>query len=225
MKDEFRLAGTLKEFYGELENQKKAKSKILLWQTDANGKRSTCEAIMQGYLANKDQTTITLKPESGESFDQKLPFFIYEEKKGMLFKGRYENFVNGILRVLAENKVFLKEKRLVSRVNFHYTKVFVNIQYGKKIDLQHIKLKDISEFGFGLLCTESMAKALTLGVELGIKSINGIEMPDGLDGIITHKTSSNKVKGTKGGLKLVGVKFDKQSKLIGKVIKTLNESS
>jgi hypothetical protein len=225
MKDEFRLAGTLKEFYGELETLKKVKSKFLLWQTDDKGKRHTFEAIMQSYLANKDQTIITLKPEPGKSFDKTRPFFIYEEVKGMLFKGNYENFVNDVLRILADDKVFLKEKRSVFRVNFHYTKVFVNLKYGNKIDFEHIKLKDISEYGFGLLCNETMARALVVGVELGITNINGLEMPTRLDGIITHKVSSEKVKGAKKGLTLVGVKLNQQSKLIGKVIKTLKGSS
>lgn len=226
MKNGFRVAGTLKEFYGELENLKKSQGNILIWQTSDSGERSTFDAKVFSYLANKDQTTINIKPEdSAKSFNQTLPIFIYEEEKGILFKGRYDSFVSGTLKVLADDKVFLKEKRDVARINFHYTKVLVDVIYGEKLTFKGLKLKDISEFGFGILCTESMANALKIGIELGITNLNKVEMPIVLEGVVTHKTSSDRVKGAKKGIVLVGVKFHEQSKLITKVIETLKKNS
>lgn len=220
MRDSFRPAGALKEFYGELDGLKKSQSQIVVWQTDKSGERNQYNGMIKSYLANKTQTVINLTIPGTCQFDDQSSIFIYEEIKGILFKGQYEHFVNGNLKLIADDRVFLKEKRNCQRVVFQYTKVSVDLKYGQTLDLNKQKLKDISKFGFGILVSEKIAKGLKLELDLNIKSINGIEMPVSLEGEIVHKTCQDR----KNGIYIIGVKFKSESKLISKVISTLEKS-
>ncbi|MBT4793396.1 MAG: hypothetical protein HON90_17625, partial [Halobacteriovoraceae bacterium] len=157
MKGTFRVAGELAQFYGELDALKKTKKTLLVWQTNAEGNRATYDGIIKSYLANKVETVINIGIENAENMATDLPIFIYEDDKGILFKGEFKHYMNGLLKIKADEKVFLKERRSCQRINFHYTSVYVNVQFSQKLDFHKIKLKDISIQGFSIFTTETMA--------------------------------------------------------------------
>lgn len=219
---DFRPAGTLKEFYGVLDNLKIKSDSFLCWQTNIIGKRKTFHGKLRSYLANKITTTIDLEVsvEDFKGADKSLTIYLYEQDKGLLLKANYDSYVNGNLKLIADEKVLLREKRQQQRVLFQYTPVYVDIMYGDKISFNKIKLRDIHDEGFGIICTESMTKGLIPGIEVNITKINNIEMPIEIKGQIVHKTETEKVRGQKKGNFLVGVKLNQKSKLLQKVIES-----
>lgn len=219
---DFRPAGTLKEFYGVLDNLKIKNDAFLCWQTSPQGKRKTFKGKLRSYLANKITTTIDLEVSTQDfkGVDKGLTIYLFEEDKGLLLKSKYDSFINGNLKLIADEKVLLREKRMNQRVLFQYTPVHVDLVYGDKIPFTKIKLRDIHESGFGLICTESMTKGLIPGIEINLTKINGIEMPIEIKGNIVHKTETEKVRGQKKGNFLVGVKLNQKSKLLQRVMES-----
>ena len=223
MKDSFRQAGALTEFYGQLETIIKRCQDILIWQTDEQGKRVKQTARVVSYSANEDQTLINLGADSFDAFKKKLNIFIYDEDDGILFKGKFLRYDQKLLVLRADENVFLREKRHFDRWHFQYTKVFVDVQYGGRIDFHDLLLKDISEDGYGLMVTESKSKALLVGMELGITKIHNIELPRPLEGKIIHRSVLEQHEDPKRTKIKLGVKFNKKSKLVNLVMKAMDE--
>ncbi len=216
---EFRDDVEIERFYGLLEKIKKNNQEILLWQSSDDGTKIKFPVTLKSYIINKISVTISLSI-SGKEFSQLNKdniIYLYEEDEGVLFKGKYESWVNGLLKISPDPKVLIKEKRSSDRQNFYYTKVFADFLYGKKLNFNQIRIKDITSFGIGLLVSEKIATGLTIGVESDIKAIHGIELPKPIEGRITHKTSTAKVKGYKAGQVLVGIQFAKESIIINTV--------
>ena len=213
---EFRSNVEIERFYGLLEKIKKSAQEMLLWQTNSEGEKLKVSVQLKSYIVNKSSVTIslTIGPKEFSQIDKESPIYLYDEFEGVLFKGQYESWTNGLLKLTPDPKVLIKEKRSTERTNFFYTKVYSDICYGKKIDFEQIRIKDITSFGVGLLVSEKMAAGLKEGIEVDIKSIHGIELTKSIEGVITHKTPTGKVKGYKAGMVLVGVKFIQESKLI-----------
>jgi len=227
-KGEFRPGGNIDEFYDKLESLKLKQSQLLFWQTTSSGERKTVGCVISSYSTNNTKTSINLKGLEVENFQKQLPVFIYEDESGILFKGKYESFADDNLQVIAEEKVFFKEQRDTYRVKFHYTNVYVDLKFGQKLDFHKIKLKDITEMGFGVIVDQNMAIAFKEGMELNITKLNEVEMPIPLEGLIAHKTPTSKIKGHKKGSVLLGVKFSKPNKLLKDAItalQALNKSS
>ncbi len=219
---DFRPAGSLKEFYDELEIIKKNKSRVLVWQKVNSNKRTTYYGIMKSYLANKIKTSINLEIEDAIKFDKGSEIFIYVEELGLLFKGQYDSFVNNSLKIVAEDKVLLKEKRENQRMVFNYTKVLVDILLEGKIPFNNVKLKDITELGIGLICNEKLMKGLKKGMGVEITSINSVQLPQTISGEIVHRSKPSKHNRIASGHYQIGVLYQKPSKLIKKVMDTLS---
>ncbi len=221
----FRPAGAVTEFYGQLEQLSKAEEKVLVWQTNTKEERTTVYSTIKSYLASKDNTIINISLQDDTKLAQELPVFIYDESNGVLFKGSVEHQINKTVKIKAFDNVFLKENRSVRRVNFQYTKVMVDITYGKKLNFHGLRLKDISENGFSIWVNSKMAQGFKKNIEVNLDLINNIEIPIELEGMIVHKTSGEKVMGGRKEAVLIGVKFHQKSKLIKKVITVLEETS
>lgn len=223
MKDAFRQAGTVNEFFGELESISINQTDLLVWQTDVTGKRNKINAKITSYKNEAEQTLIVLSSPELDKLKKKLSYYIYDEKQGILFKGNWLRHEHHDAVLRADDNVFIREKRETQRLYFQYTKVFVDVKYGSKIDFHGVLLKDISEDGYGLLVTESMSKALLVGMELGITKLNSIDFPRPLNGKIVHRTILAQKDDPKQTKVKVGVKFNKRSKLIELVRKAMEE--
>lgn len=216
----FRLAGELKEFYGELDQISKDNSVLTVWQV-IQGKRNILNGVITSYLANSKQTVINMQLEPDSEVNKGFPIFLYEEQHGILFKGEYDQFAKGTLRLYADNRVFLKEKRLIRRLNFFYTKVTCSVLLGGKIEFKDLRLKDINEGGFGIVTNEKVAKGFIQGLEISLVKISSIELPVEIKGTVAHNTPTAQVKGYKKGKYLIGVKLNQKSKLINYVMEHL----
>ena len=221
MIEKYRIAGTLKEFYKQLDLLSGKNNEILIWQNQNDGQRKKILATLDSYLIDSTQAYINLKISEKIQLDKQLEIFIYAQTDGILFKGYYESFVNNSLKISAHDKVLLREKRSEDRLNFHYTSVQVNIIYQQKLEFKAIRLKDISELGFGILCNEVKAKAFEVGADLALSSIGKVQLPMSLQGKIKHITSSKKVVGVKNDLFYIGVELDQPSKLVSKIFQQM----
>lgn len=221
MNEAFRQAGTLNEFYEELDAIVANCKSTLVWQTDREGKRVKLKTRIISYKLEIDQTLIMLPLGEVESFKKKLDYFIYDEKDGILFKGRFLRNDQERVILRADENVFLREKRVFHRVYFQYTKVYVDVSYGQKLEFHSLLLKDISEDGYGLLITGAMSKALLAGMTLGITKIHSIKLPRPLEGKIIHSTILEEDEDPKRTKVKLGVKFHKKSKLIELVKKAM----
>jgi hypothetical protein len=223
MKDSFRQAGAVSEFYSELETIIERCQDILIWQTDDTGKRQKLKAKLVSYTGDDSQTLITMNAENFESFKKKLSIYIYDELQGILFRGKFLRYNQNLFVIKTDDNVFLREKRDEDRLYFQYTKVLVDVLYGDKLNFRELLLKDISEDGYGLLVPQSMSNAFLEGMNLGIIKLNSIEFPRPLEGRIVHRTVIDKKDDPKKTKVKLGVKFHKKSKLVQLVMKAMNE--
>lgn len=221
MKESFRQAGTINEFHEELETIVKRSKDILIWQTDQQGKRVKVGARILNFKIEPQQTLITVASAGMDNLKKKLDYFIYDEADGILFKGNFlrADLKNAVLRV--DDNVFLKEKRMASRHYFQFTKVFVDVNYGERLNFHNLLLRDISEDGFGLLITGAMSKALLEGMTLGLIKIHSVELPRPLEGKIIHRTVLEENEDPKMTKVRLGVKFHKKSKLVQLINKAM----
>lgn len=222
MKDSFRQAGALSEFYTQLQSIIHRCEDILIWQMGEDGKRVKLNAKIVAYRPDSHQTLITIASVQLNLLKKRLGIFIYDERQGILFKGKFLRNEGEDLVLRADENAYLRENRYSSRLCFQYTKVFVDLKYGDKIDFHDILLKDISEDGFGLLLPESMAKAFIVGMNLGITKLNSIILPRPLAGKIIHRTIMEKNDDPKKTKVKLGVKFHQKSNLIKLVMKVMN---
>lgn len=223
MSNEFRIAGTIHEFFSDLDGLKLKEHSLIIWQNNAKGEKVIVDGAFDSYFEEKTRVFIQARLEKNLSFIKDNPVFIYEKAQGILFKGRFEFCINNVLKILADDKVFLKEKRSVERFHFSYTTVNAKIKTihpdsGKEL-VDEVRLSDITTHGLGFCVSSARAESLPIGASINLEVIHGIKLPTPISGIIAHR-SEPKLKGKNGGAKdsMVGVKFDEGSKLIGAVI-------
>jgi len=215
MQDSFRIAGNISEFFSELKSIKSAKSPLKIWQTIKN-KKHLFEGHLFDFENEKKHTIVSLELLENSSFDPVHSIYIFDDERGILFKGTYEYCVSKRLKIIADEKVYLREKRKVKRYNFHYNIVNINLSISNQIDLEGIQLKDISEYGFSCLLKDSICEKLKVDQEISLVGINGLILPRKINGVLAHKS-----KNSKRSHLHVGVKFKQKSKLIGKIIEQL----
>jgi len=223
----FRIAGGINEFLKDLDVLKETPHKLIVWQNDANGDKQIFDGVYDSYLKEKDRIIINVKLDKNEIFEKDNSVYIFEKDKGILFKGRYEFCVNSTLKVLADDKVFLKEKRAVDRFNFNYTKVSAKISFisaagGPEIN-DLLDLKDVCAGGFSFKIAPKKKKQFKLDQEISLTEVGGIELPRAIEGKIAHisKFKSVSVDLDAQRQRLVGVKFNQDSKLFAKVISVI----
>lgn len=227
MANGFRVAGTLNEFLSDLEILKNTEHSLIVWQNDARGKKNIFDGKYQSFTQDKDKTIINIKLDKNYTFEKDNPVYIFEKDKGILFKGRYEYCINCVLNVLADNRVFLREKRIKSRFYFNYTKVKTNINItiepDKIINLS-VNIRDISPEGFAFRYDKNKSKIFSPGMQVELANIGGIELPRSLAGELRHISNYKDVGALAGSdTVVVGVKFTNPSKLIKKVIEAVKE--
>lgn len=223
MAEKFRLAGNVREFFSDLKNLKGVESSLTIWQSSIHGKK-----ILKGkflsYEKDLDNLFINLELNKVESLNQESDVYMFSEKEGILFKGKYQFCVANKLKVLADEKFYLKEKRENNRFFFHYSKVDLKVSQ-KREDIsntQKVFLKDISNMGMAFLVTKSKQNSFHIGQRVYLESVSGIELPKPLPGVVKHITlNTKKLAQIDGKYFHIGVEFDKSSKLLEKVIITM----
>ena len=126
---------------------------------------------------------------------------------------------------MADDKVFLKEKRSIQRFYFSYTTVDAKVKTvhpdsGNDL-LDDVRLNDITTGGMAFKVSNTRAKAILVGSKITLEVIHGIILPQPISGIVAHRSDcfqDEQKEATSGNVKLIGVKFDQPSKLIGAVI-------
>lgn len=225
MSDKFRLAGSTKEFFVDLKNLKKTDHDLLIWQTDESGKKKLVNGKFDNYTLDRDKILIDIVMDKTLAFNQDSDVYILEKVKGILFKGRYDFCVAGKLRLHADEKFYLKEKRANDRFFFNYTEIPIEIKYEKndKETIQRVILKDVNKNGFGFLCKAKNAGVFQEDMKLSLIKIHSIELPKQINGVVVHKSSFKDTLGHFSGKHVhFGVKFHRANKLIDKVMSAMN---
>lgn len=223
----FRIAGTLNEFFNDLDRLKNSQHKLIIWQNNYRNEKIIVEGIFNNYGQEKGNTYIFFDLEKTLAFIKDNPVYIFEKAEGILFKGRFEHCVNNSLKVLADNKVFLREKREERRFYFLYTKVTAVIELHMKSTDSHVAQKiilhDITPDGFAFLLTNDQLKDIRTKDQIELCGIHGIKFPQPLSGEIVHISEAKNTTAKVQGSKLVGVKFTNSSKLIEIVINEMKK--
>jgi hypothetical protein len=219
----FRLAGTIQEFFTDLDALKNKEHYFIIWQNDQRGEKVIVEGSFDSYFEEKGRTYIQAKLDKNLSFIKDNPVFIFEKLQGILFKGRFEFCINNILKIMADDKVFLKEKRDKQRFYFSYTKVeavFRTQHPDSGAELTDtVRLNDITTDGLAFKLSSARAASMPIGSKVWLDIIHGLKLPTPIGGVIAHRSDDARVvKGKDNNLKLIGVKFDQTSELIGAVI-------
>lgn len=215
--DSFRPAGTLSQFISDLKASKG--EKLMVWQT-VNGKKVVLKGSFSNHKKEKNRTIVNIALDKSHSFDQDSPIYLYEELNGILFKGEYSYYVNKNLKLIIDEKVFLREKRKSSRFNFHYSEVLVDLEHEKaKFEF---KLKDVSDLGYSIEVKNKIATHFKEGETIKLLSVHGVKLPKAIPGKIIHNSKSPHkwAKGTS----IIGIKFNRKSKLFSMIAKQMGLS-
>ena len=214
--ENFRPAGTLSQFISDLKASKKNKNSLMVWQT-VKGKKHVLRGTFASLKKDKDITVVNIALEKNHSFDKESPIFLYEESNGILFKGEYSFYVNLNLKLVIDDKVFLREKRKSSRFGFHYSDVTILVKYDNK--LMECNLKDVSELGYAFQVKHKLASVYKPGETIELAEVHGIKLPKTISGKIVHVGKSPH-KWSKD-MTIVGVKFNRKSKLFTVIAKEM----
>jgi hypothetical protein len=228
MSDKFRLAGTVKEFFSDLKNLKNVEHDLMIWQSSGTSKKKITEGQFDSYIIEKDNIIINISLSKTISFDQKNDIFIFAKSEGILFKGKYEYCVAGKLKIKADEKFYLKEKRHGDRFFFNYTKIDLMISYNldEKVFKEKVFLKDITKEGMAFFVSDKKSKQHKVGTQVLLESIHAIELPKPISGHIKHITPHKKsLNIVSGSYTHVGVQFENSNKLIEKVMLAMGAES
>ena len=110
MKEKFRLAGDIREFFQDLKKLKNEDDSLVIWQT-SDTKKQKFQGKFESYQTDKDKIIINLRLEKTQSFEPNKDIFVFAQEKGILFKGVYEFCVASSLKIVADEKIYLKEKK------------------------------------------------------------------------------------------------------------------
>ncbi len=214
--ESFRPAGTLKQFLSDLKSSKDNKKSLMVWQT-VKDKKHLLRGTYSSHSKNKEKTIVNIELDKNHSFDQGQPIYLFEEVNGILFKGEYQFYVNQNLKLVIDDKVFLREKRKSNRFAFHYSNVSVAVKYSNA-DFE-FSLKDVSDKGYSILVASRIAKSFIADNDIDLMGVHGIKLPREIKGKIVHVTKSpHKAESNKS---IVGIKFNKKSKLFSIIAKEM----
>ncbi|MAZ49669.1 MAG: hypothetical protein CME65_14000 [Halobacteriovoraceae bacterium] len=217
--ENFRPAGTLSQFLTDLKSSKVNEGSLMVWQT-VKGKKKVLKGSYSSHKKEKDKTVVNIHLEKNHSFDKDSPIYLYEEVNGILFKGEYSYYVNQNLKLIIDEKVFLKEKRKSPRFGFHYSDVKIELEYQKKT--YEFKLKDVSDLGYSIELKHKIAEHFKVTQPINLLSVHGVNLPKAIGGSIVYIQKSPH-KWSKGH-SIIGIKFNRKSKLFTLIAKQMGLS-
>ncbi|MBD64489.1 MAG: hypothetical protein CME62_04740 [Halobacteriovoraceae bacterium] len=223
----FRVAGTLKEFLNDLEVLKDEPHHLIIWQNDEKGQKIIFDGQYLSYAVESEQIIIHLQLLKNAVFHQENPVYIYEKAKGILFKGQYKFCVNNVLKVLADEKVFLREKRKYDRFHFNYTKVKASLlmPFNGKQETHDFALRDVGSGGLAFKVSKGQLNHFPKNLEIELCSLGGIDLPKAIKGTIAHRSRFHDTNALDNAHKLIiGMSFQAPSKLITKVMQVMGAS-
>ena len=216
----FRVAGEVQEFYEELDQLTADMAQVLIWQTDIQEERTAVKANFVSYEGSSDGTLINIMPITPVIFDESIPFYIYEESQGILFKGKYDSREKKVYKIKADDKVFLKERRKARRLYFQYNDIRVDIKSNGKT-YRKCKLLNISDAGYGMKISPELASTLIGGSEVELVGIHSIKLPESVVGKVIHSTPTEEIKNIDNGAFVIGLRFIRPNMLLKKVFAEL----
>ncbi len=221
---EFRLAGDIKDFHGLLDNIKKNKLALLLWQNNEEQIRYKIQVSIKSFIFNKQGISITLNvpPREFSLMNKENPIFLFSEESGVLFKGSYDNWINGLLKITPDPKVLVRENRSFERSIFQYVKITTTLTKEDGEVLGHFKLKDISASGFSVVILSDYTEKIKTGRNYFLASLSDIDTDFLPPCRLVHKTSGKKLKNLKANQTLLGFMFNQPSDVLIKLIEQFN---
>lgn len=230
MQNNMRLAYNNIEFVKELNLTIEYSDNFLVWQS-LEDDRVLAKAIIDKVSLVEDMIKVDFNLDT--ALDKKEDSFIYFycEAKDILFKGNVIDSDNKHMLIEVSDKKYLKEKRLNKRVEFNHLAINLEIKTlkNKKRSLYRshkVSVSDISSTGMAFFVPQSQSLLFEKSAQVLLAKIENIQLPQEIIGNIVHTTVLKEKFDSNENIKImIGVKFEKPSKLIKTVIDTLNKES
>ena len=224
MQNNLRLSTSNSEFAKELLATMNDTEEFLIWHS-LEDHRILSKAFVSSVESN-DDITLIVKFETDKNLaenNQKF-YFLYNEKSEILFKGEVRELTDSSVSLKISEKKYLKERRCNNRIEFNNISVKIQIKTVESLKketnrIHEVTISDISETGVSFLITRSQSLLFEIGSTVILSKIEKIKLPVDIDGKTVHVTEMIHQLDEAGNARvMIGVKFDKPSRLIGIVI-------
>lgn len=222
-----RLCASNHEFSQHLIDTINVGEKFIVWKSFEDH-RALSNCVLDSLSFVKDDLYINLLLEDEISVEEN--FYFYNEKFLILFKGEVDASEEKRLRIKVTDKKYLKEKRKFKRVEFNTLQIKIQISTKTKSkndnNRKHeVMISNISEDGVAFLIPRSQSLIFQEDSALILDKIEKIKLPEEIIGMIKHVTLMEQNQDGSGNSQfMVGVRFNKPSKLLKDVINEVRKS-
>lgn len=191
-----------------------------IWQ-NINGEKILIPGILNSQFLSNTELTVEFEVIDGKKMRTQTKVFMFCESSGILLKGRIRKIAKSKLRVVIDHKFYLREKRLIARVDLsdkgYHIVIDRKVELKNKVKTEDVKLKNVSNFGCGFYVTSNRAVFFQPGSEICVKSLANIPFKYKVNAVITHITPTD-VDFDSNKLMLVGIRFDEEYSGINQLI-------
>ena len=223
-----RLCASNQEFSQHLLDTINNGEKFIVWKSfDDHRALSNCELDSLSFV--KDDLYINLLLEDEIAIEE--IFYFYNEKSSILLKGEVDASEEKRLRIKVTDKKYLKEKRKFKRVEFNTLQIKIQITTKAKSKSDknrnhEVMISNICEDGVAFLIPKSQSLIFQEDSTLSLNKIERMKLPEEIIGQIKHVTLLEQNQDESGNAQLmVGVRFNKPSKLLKAVIDEVKKSA
>lgn len=208
---DLRVSNDTNELSRHLKRSILQSSRFLVWQNLNHEKHFTYGKILS-QVNSKDTLTVEFNLEKFEGFHPKMTVFLFCPETKILLKGKISVLKKEKLRVRIISKFYLKEQRLIKRINLLKKDLYASIkriiEQKGTYKIERVQLKDISDSGFGFFITPNRAIFFQPDSKIVFNSIEhtGVDKP--IEGVIKHVTPVTANYELNNKLLLVGVEFE-----------------
>jgi hypothetical protein len=225
IKKDLRVSENLKELSNIVKTIIHKKTGFTVWQ-NKDDKKHVIPAVIVEQFFGINELALEFRTSDSSKIGSRSKLFMLNPESSVLIKGKVKILSKTRIKVIVDKKFYLSEKRINGRIDLSEKQMYAQIQ--RKIDLkdshkeEQVRVKDISDGGFGFYITPSRAVLFQPDSKIVFDSIEGIEFETPLSGIIKHVTPvASHDASLSNTLLLVGVQFEQSFDCIDTVVQKI----
>jgi hypothetical protein len=220
-KKDLRVSSNLKELSKIIQGIIYKGHGFTIWQ-NVDDNKVVIPGLISTQFHSKTELTLEFKIKDSGRVVPRQKIFMFSPELQILIKGQIKIVTKSRLKVVVDKKFYLKEKRVLSRIDVKEKNMYASID--RKIEQQdsfkaeQVKIKDVSDGGCGFYITSSRAVLFQPDSVLVFNSIEDVDFAWPITGVIRHVTPVEADHSLSNKLLLVGVQFDQSYPNIDTVI-------
>lgn len=221
--DNFRLCSDFQDLESHIVKIRSDKFKLILWQNLGKEKK-IIQAYVCGHYKNKNEFYIELISNETALIARKKNLFLYCQEMNLLVKGSISQLTRSQIKLQADIKFYLEEKRKNFRIDFINKNIdlkIIRIDHNKFQKNDQVKLKNLSNQGYAFIISASRAPVYYTKMEIHLLHIGKTNLNTPIIGHISHITPVKAIGGINDHSILVGVCFNKQVENIDHLVQQI----